>query len=245
MKEELLNTDFNIWCEAEIIDFEKGKDGRDFDPEKMFLKGIASTEDLDADNQILKTNGLQLDYLLSTGIINWNHASKTMPSTVIGEPIEARIVTEPKLGLFIKAKIYDTEVGRDAYQLAATLQKQSKTRRLGWSIEGKILERNGDLISKARLTGIALTPSPKNASTFAELCKSFTSEEAAHKFLSPNNSDSKVTINTSNGTFEIEKGNVTYTEKALDTSSGAPMIREDLEGSPKNVNMNLIIGLNV
>ena len=242
--EEIINSDFNIWCEANVVDFEKGKDGKEFDPDKMYLAGIASTEDVDTDGQILKSNGLELDYLLSTGMINWHHAYKTMPSAIIGEPIEAKIVTSPKLGLFIKAKLYDTEIARDAYSLAAVLQKQSKTRRLGWSIEGKILERTGDLIHKARLTGIALTPSPKNSSTFAELCKAFTTGETTEKLLGKNYNDNskRITINTNAGKFDIQNGELVFTEKALTAEgSGVPLMREDLEGSPKNVNMSLVL----
>lgn len=239
--------DFNFWFPAEI---EKAggnvsDDLEKIDKDNMFLKGIASDESWDADNQSLKSEGLELDYLMSRGFVNWHHQSKEIPSAIIGEPVEAKILTNPKPALFIKAKLYNTQTAVDAYKLARILEKQSATRRLGWSIEGKILERNGNIINKAKLTGVALTPSPKNANTFADVCKAFYSEQATEKLLSQSQfNGSKIIIETLGGIFDISKnGELRFVEKALTADgSGSVLKREDLEGSQINYNnMNKVL----
>src|SRR5574337_902337 len=98
--------DFEFWTPIEEI--EKAQlDKPDYG--NMYLQGIASDESKDLDGQIMLADGLDISYLLNRGYVNWHHApSKGMPSAVIGEPIEAKIVNEPKKGLFIKAKLYDT-----------------------------------------------------------------------------------------------------------------------------------------
>jgi hypothetical protein len=162
---------FDFWVEVGVEDFEKAskKTGEE-KYNNMILSGIASTDEEDSDNQILLNKGFDLEYLLDRGFINWHHGAKDRPAAIIGEPIEAKLVKE---GLFLKAQLYDTAVSRQAYDLALTLQKQSKKRRLGWSIEGKTLEKEGNIIKKARITHVALTHAPKNKSTFAEICKAF------------------------------------------------------------------------
>ena len=60
-----------------------------------------------------------------------------------------------------------------------TLEKDSKTRRLGYSIEGKVLKRKSNdknspdykHIEKAVITGVAITHMPKNPKTFANIIK--------------------------------------------------------------------------
>ncbi len=226
--------DFEFWTPIEEI--EKAElDKPDYN--NMVLKGIASTEDLDLDNEQMLTSGLDISYLNSNGIVNWHHQSKTLPSAVIGEPIEAKIVDKPVKGLFIKAKLYDTPISRDAYDLARTLQKQSTTRRLGWSVEGKIVEKDKNgVVHKAKITGVALTHAPKNNHTFAELCKAMvdgsTTEQLLNKARDIN--DNKIIIETAGGIFNINKeGNLHFVEKAISMASDGILAREDLEGGRK------------
>ena len=68
----------------------------------------------------------------------------------------------------------DSQLAKDVYGLAELLQKNSKKRRLGFSIEGKVLERDPldeSKITKARLTGLAITHIPKNPATICEIMK--------------------------------------------------------------------------
>ena len=159
---------FNFWCPVDIskaIDPSTGK-------EIMRLGGIASTSDKDSDGEFLDPKGFDIKPLVEKGIVNWHHQAKDKPATIIGEPSKAEIRKE---GLYIETDLYpSSEVARDVYTLAETLEKDSKTRRLGYSIEGKVVERdkkNPKIIKKAIITGVAITHQPKNPKTFADIIK--------------------------------------------------------------------------
>lgn len=219
---------FRFWFPAEI---EKAGDSDKVDYSNMILKGIASTDDEDTDGQEMLNDGFDIDYLLNRGFINWHHGSKTSPMAIIGEPEEAKVTSK---GLFIKAKLYDTPVAREAYDLARVLAQQSTKRKLGWSIEGKVIEQEGNVIKKAKVTGVALTHSPKNSHTFADICKAMTDGTTTSDLLKEDSGSNTFTIETPNGKIIVKGGDVKYLEKAMEAdSTGAPLKKESLEGGKK------------
>lgn len=140
--------------------------------EKLFLKGVASTTEKDTDGQILDPSGFDLSFFKNAGFINWNHLSKTDPSMIIGEPYVAKIT--PNNEFYIEAELYSTDLAKKTYDLAETLKKDSNKRKLGWSIEGKVIEKdliNPNKIKRALVTGVAVTPSPKNGGTWVDILK--------------------------------------------------------------------------
>jgi hypothetical protein len=158
---------FNFFIPA--VDFEKATD--DKGKEILRLRGIASTNEEDFDGERLEPEGFDLNLFKTSGLINYNHQAKNEPSAVIGEP-EIAYVKDNQF--FIQAKLYPTSKARDTYDLAETLAKNSDTRKLGWSIEGKVLKRdpfNKKHVLKALITNVAVTPSPKNFSTWADVVK--------------------------------------------------------------------------
>lgn len=161
-------TKFKFWVPAEIEKGKKDAKGK----EKWKFKGIASTADVDTDGEVLQPEGFDLSYFLSDGFVNWNHQSKNNPSAIIGEPTMAEVVPE---GLYVETELYqDSLVASSVWDLGKILDKASSNRKLGFSIEGKVVERdpNDDKkVTKAKITGLAITPSPKNKSTFADIVK--------------------------------------------------------------------------
>lgn len=164
---------FKFWCPIEK--------SQDIDPTTgepiMKLGGIASTSDEDSDGEFLDPKGFDIKPLLESGMVNWHHQAKGQPAAIIGEPTKAEIRPE---GLYIETTLYpSSQVAHDVWNLAQTLEKDSKTRRLGYSIEGKVLKRKSDdknspdfkKISKAVITGVAITHQPKNPKTFANIIK--------------------------------------------------------------------------
>lgn len=208
---------FNFWCPIEISKA-KDKDGE----EVMLLGGIASTADEDSDGEFLDPKGFDIKPLLESGMVNWHHQAKTCPATIVGEPTKAEIT---KKGLYIETLLYpSSSVARDIWELAKTLDKDSNTRRLGYSIEGRVLERESDdknsagykKITKAVITGVAITHQPKNPKTFANIIKGEIDDDLED--------DEENTEN------EVEKEkNEKKKEKSLDTDSGRPLIKEDLD----------------
>lgn len=177
--------EFNFFIPAT---FEKGKS----DKELMRIKGIASSVAEDSDGETLHPSGFELDYLLTKGFFNWDHQSKKTAAAIIGEPDFAKIVNNGKQ-LYVEGYLYaDSEEAKATYKLAQVLEKNSKTRRLGFSIEGQVIERGCGpqylddkntilnpsfdpvlwaIVKRARITSIAITPMPKNPNTLLEVMK--------------------------------------------------------------------------
>lgn len=152
-------------------DIEKAKKDTDEKP-VMRMKGIASGLARDSDGEFLEPEGFDLDFFLSGGMVNWHHQAKVDPLANIGEPEIAKIVPE---GLYVECMLYDdSKLANSVYELGQLLEKNSKTRRLGFSIEGKVLERDPldeTRITKAKITGLAITHIPKNPATLCEIMK--------------------------------------------------------------------------
>lgn len=193
-----------------IDDIKKGGVDKEGKP-VMKVSGICSTPHFDTDNESLSPSGFDLSYFKNKGLVNYNHQSKNDPSSIIGEPTKAEIRKE---GMYVEAMLYpDSEKAIETYKAIQVLSKNSPTRRMGFSIEGKVIERSKDnpqIVNKAMITGLAITPCPKNHKTLVDIMK---------------------------GDFvEDEELIVETTEDAVKSlnaeTTGVPLKREDLEGAP-------------
>lgn len=230
-----MNQNFNFFVPLEL---EKAKD--DKGKEKMVFKGIASTIDKDSDGEFLDPKGFELDYFLKSGFTNWNHQSKNNPLAIIGEPTKATITSK---GLYIETELYaDSKLAKEVWDLAKAMDKSGSKRKLGFSIEGKKLEvdpTNDKIIKKAKITGVAITPTPKNANTFADICKgeySDTPLEYEEEIVKAEGSKESylVDLTTEEGhRITVDKSMCIKMTKALSTVSGAALKKEDLEGGVK------------
>lgn len=217
---------FNFWCPVEISKAIDDKTGE----EVMLLGGIASTADEDSDGEFLDPKGFDIQPLIESGMVNWHHQAKTCPATIVGEPTKAEIRKE---GLYIETKLYpSSQVAREIWDLAKTLDKDSDTRRLGYSIEGRVLERKSDnknspeykKITKAVITGVAITHQPKNPKTFANIIKG--------EF---DDIDDEEEDEEKDETKDKNKKSNNEEEKSLDTTNARPLIRENLDKKTKNL----------
>ena len=164
LKEDKFN--FFIPAEFEKATTRKGKT-------IMRVKGIASTADQDSEGEVLLPTGFDLSRFINYGQINWNHQGKNDPSKIIGEPEVAEITSNGDL--YIEAVLYpDSDLAKSVWEFGKVLENNSKTRKLGWSIEGRTLERdiaNPKRITRALITGCAITPTPINVNTYVNICK--------------------------------------------------------------------------
>lgn len=168
------------------IDFEKGSNAQGG---LVKIKGVASTESKDSDGETLIPDGFDLEPLMKNGFLNWNHQARTSSKAICGEPTMAKIIDN---ALHLEGVIYPNEEGKSVVELAETLQKYSPNRRLGFSIEGQAVERGcgpefldehktmrnpgydpilWKRVTKARITGVAITQSPKNPNTLMSIVK--------------------------------------------------------------------------
>lgn len=218
---------FNFWCPVEIskaIDENTGE-------ELMLLGGIASTADEDSDGEFLDPKGFDIQPLLKSGMVNWHHQAKTCPGTIVGEPTKAEIRKE---GLYIETKLYpSSQVARDIWELAKTLDADSDTRRLGYSIEGRVVSRKSDdktspdykKITKAIITGVAITHQPKNPKTFANIIKGEIDDDLEEEETEEKKTDKKKLSKEEEKYYE----GVNMKEKSLDTTNARPLIKEEVD----------------
>jgi len=227
--------EFNFFIPCDI-EKSKNKKGEDV----MRVKGIASTPDEDSQGEYLDPKGFDLSRFVDSGYINYNHFGKTDPGMIIGEPDKAEVTNK---GLYIEGFLYNGSAqAKRVWELGNILNKSSKNRKLGWSIEGRAIQRdpiNPKKITKALITGVAITPSPVNKNTFVDIVKG----EQKEDFIEYQYDVKK----NENGDFllEIEKGGKTYVlrkdftleevTKAMTTSNTAPLIPESLDKEVKDV----------
>lgn len=140
----------------------------------MKVKGISSTSDEDSDGETLEPIGFDVEPLLKSGFINYNHQTKNSPKAIIGQPTVAKVIKGNQL--YIEGFLYpNSSLAREVYDQIGVIGTDSVDRQMGWSIEGIPIERdpnNKNRITKAQITGVAITASPKNGKTFIEIMKS-------------------------------------------------------------------------
>ncbi|HAA43186.1 MAG TPA: hypothetical protein DCE02_04175, partial [Ruminiclostridium sp.] len=215
---------FNFWFPIEkaqeIIDPDTGE-------VRMLLGGIASTADEDSDGEFLDPKGFDIEPLLKSGMVNWHHQAKDQPAAIIGEPIKAEIRPE---GLYVETELYpSSKIAQEVWQLAQILEKDSKTRRLGYSVEGKVLKRKSEdknspdykKIQKAIITGVAITHQPKNPKTFASIIKGGVDIV-------------DVDVEDETNEEDVEEEKRTTEKKGLDTKTGKALIKESVDKKIKN-----------
>jgi len=163
---------FNFFIDIDLEKAEEVEKGTEAWYDHMIIKGVASTEDEDTDGETLNPNGFIIDRFLKQGLLNYEHQAKSSPKYIIGEPLDASIKNNQFL---IKGKLWPkSEVARDLWDTLHIMKESGSNRKVGWSIEGKTLKRdpfNQKKIEKALITHCAITFSPKNANTWADIVK--------------------------------------------------------------------------
>lgn len=240
-------SNFNFFVPISNIEKAVKKDKNGNDVEIMKVSGVASTMDEDTDGEVLDPNGFDCSYFLKSGFVNWHHQKD--PEYFIGEPTKAEIKNNQ---LYVEAELYPwSPLAKSVYQLANNLGKGQGGRRLGWSIEGKATERdplNQKFVKKAAITGIAITPMPKNGSTFLDVIKGMDVEkaeleyevESVEEVSNVGKTEYILDLHTPEGRLCIDKNMCIHiikhseaVNKALTTVSGAALKRESVEGAPK------------
>lgn len=156
------------------------------------LFGIMSTERTDRQDEKVIAKGLDFQDFLTHGHFNDNHSQET--SAIIGYPEEVKQyenlgVVKGELdgiagwackGYVLKGYKRADDIWELAKALAAV-----PNRKLGFSIEGKVIRRSNKCIEKARIRNVAITNCPVNTdATWNVLTKSFYDSDVAMKALS-------------------------------------------------------------
>jgi hypothetical protein len=168
---------------------------------KRWIQGIASTDNRDLQGEIVDQHGIDLAYFLKYGYFNNDH--KPGFKNKVGQPTEARI---QKNGLWVKGYLFENhDIADEIWGLMHSLETTQADRRLGFSIQGKVKRREGNVIKECWIQDIAVTPAPVNTTTWAEIAKSLSAQK-----------------------WDLDKQ-----EKAVSAGSGSPLSVESLEGAAK------------
>lgn len=154
------------------VDLEKAKDG------KVQIKGFASLQTPDLAGETVIQKGMDLSYFLQRGFFNDNHDKQT--GAKVGVPTMAKHTPQ---GLYVEGFLLDTPRAQEIVRLAKALQDAGEHRRLGFSVEGKVKERNGKIISKSWIKDIAITAEPFHPGTYMEIVKSLSDRIANEGYV--------------------------------------------------------------
>lgn len=208
---------------------------KNFDASKAsgrFIQGYASTPAWDSDGESIIKSGLDISYYNQQGWLNWMHTNK--PEFIIGIPVYSRI---DHIGFFTKGMLFkNNEMANHVWGLGRELAELGNPRKLGFSIEGKVVQRseiNKSKIVKAKVTNVAVTHIPVNTeATFELVSKSFV----------PSSYDEIVSYIAKDLPFMKDLGAIaspgltTATHHVSPGDTGSPTLQvESLEGSNKKV----------
>lgn len=157
-----MTTPFKFDIECEVFT-KSGPDGLE-----RRIGGIVSTDHMDRQQERILQEGLDFGPFLKGGWFNDNHDSAT--DAVVGYPekAELRTLSDGAQAWYVEGHLLPEGHGRsDAiWSLANSLQKTD--RRLGFSVEGSIQERDPDdpnTIKRAVVREVAITRCPVNENT--------------------------------------------------------------------------------
>ncbi len=212
--------DFHFFMEVDRIE-KSDKDG------KRWIQGIASTSHRDLQGEVVQQNGVDYSYFLKHGYINDDH--KDGPENKVGEPTECRMTQK---GLWLKGFLYPGKERSDYWwEHINVLRDSGSNRKVGFSIQGKVQRREGRTIAKCWLQDVAITASPVNTNTWAEICKSLGSQQWC---LHPWDPVCKGGCCTCGPALKSLESGEEDEDKALSAGGmGATLVPQSLEGSAK------------
>lgn len=160
----LKDDEFVIW-QPSCVGIVKSKAGGD----ERRIGGYCSTEHSDRQEEVVLQRGLDFDEFVRFGYFNDNHNQAT--GAVVGIP--DNVAFHPGKGWYAEGRILKgVKRADEIWELAKSLE--DSPRKLGFSIEGKVLERKDNYIVKAKIRNVAITNAPVNTNcTWGILSKSF------------------------------------------------------------------------
>lgn len=156
---------FRFYTDLEPL-LAKGEDPAQMD--RWLIRGYASTSDVDRDNEVVNPLGLDIEYFLARGWINYNHSND--PADLIGIPLKGTIDNRK---FYLEGELLKAQPkAQQVWDLVVALHKTGYPRKLGLSIEGKVVEKDGNVIKKAIVYNVSVCPHPINPfATFEAVIK--------------------------------------------------------------------------
>ena len=147
----------------------------DANSDEWRIGGYASTSSEDRQGDEIVQKGLDYDDFVNYGWFNFDHHN----DQILGYPDKDKCKIDSH-GFYVEGTLLKgVETAKNMWETALALQKSGANRKLGFSVEGKVLQRNAlGKIVKAKIYNVAITPNPVNTScTWDALVKSFTTNK--------------------------------------------------------------------
>lgn len=137
---------------------------------EMRIAGIASTASPDRQGDIIPQEVLDISEFLEHGFLNYDHNNEK----ILGYPDKTKTKFTNE-GLYVEGVLLSgIPLAEEVYHTAKALQDSGSDRRYGFSVEGFIQERdstNPKIVRKAKVTNLAITPTPVNKECTWEVVK--------------------------------------------------------------------------
>lgn len=163
-------SDFEFFVPFEI-DVEKSDAS---DKGERRIRGYASNSFKDRQDESILQSGLDISNFVNHGWFNYDHDN----SIILGYPDKSKTKIDSK-GLYVEGTLLrGVDIADRMWETAVALQKSNAPRRLGFSVEGKILQKSETgKILKALIYNCAITANPVNpTATWEAVIKSFTED---------------------------------------------------------------------
>lgn len=203
-------SEFKFFLGADIAKSDDGEGRR-------IIRGYASTAVEDRQGESLVQKGLDISDFKGYGYFNFDHDN----SIIVGYPHAEKCHVDDR-GLWVEGELFKGIPEADRmWELALAIKKSNAPRKVGFSVEGKVLERDGNRITKAKIYNIAVTANPVNTTcSWEAVVKSFNGNALDEEFLVDN-------INKS-----LEAG---YETNPEDMEGGSVFRKESLDHDLKNL----------
>lgn len=167
-----MSGDFQFYLPIDISKSEEGE-------ERRIIRGYASTADEDRQGESMVQKGLDISDFVAHGFFNWDHDN----SIILGYPFATCKVDNK--GFWVEGEVLKgIPIADRVWDTAVALKKSNAPRKPGFSVEGKVLERDGGRITKAKIYNVAITMNPVNTHcSWDAVVKSFNGQSPMGKSL--------------------------------------------------------------
>jgi hypothetical protein len=191
---------FAVWTPFEVGLAKSSPNGGDAEPLTARIGGIISMESKDQQGETLLQDGIDWSYFLEKGWFNYEH--RPGPDNVMGHPESVTSVQRNgKSATRVEGVLYLAKAkAREIYETAQAMQKAGTSRRLGFSVEGQVVQRDGmdpKRIKKARVLNVALTAHPVHPDARLEvLVRSLTASGVGYQTPAAPSADPGATLSS-------------------------------------------------
>ncbi len=158
------NNDFDFFVPITIVKSQR----QDSKGQKRWIEGIASTVDKDLQAESVNQRGIDFSYFIKFGYFNNDH--KPGFDNKVGQPTEVKVTKD---GLWVKGFLFQNhKIADSIWELIHAIEASGSDRKVGFSIQGKVVKRAGSRIIKCWVQDIAITAAPINTNTWLDIVKS-------------------------------------------------------------------------